>query len=569
MDNTPNLALPYLMPSQAQKHVTHNEALQMLDALVQLSVQDRDLAAPPSSVSAGERWIVASGATGAWAGQHGKIAVAQDGGWIFLSPGTGWLAWVADEAQLVAWDGGKWTTSVASPFQDTLFTLVNEADASKQAKFLLSGITAGQTRTYTLPNLTGALATIGNLSQTFSGATTFSGTFTASGTTVSFGTGTGASTVNLGTGATTSGNTKIVNIGTGGANGSTTNVNIGPTAATAAATVTFSGRVLEVLAASANVTALYAGIGGATADSYNRLSINSPAVLFNHAGASMQATLNKSASGNDAGFIFQTNWSSRALFGTLGDDNFTMKVSPDGSAFFTSLELVRTSGLTRVHNGLELVSQASDPGTPVNGQLWYNHTSGRFQGRKAGRTVTLGDDELPGIEADSGRYVCADTGVGTTPATVAGAANRISLYPFIPKFDFTADRIGANVTTAVASAQGKIVVYESDARGRPSGRITETGTLDFSTAGAKEATVSLAFRKGVQYWLGLRHSSTATVSAWQPDASPNLDLAAIGTTVNKTLQRTLAFATATPAAWGYVASEAASTSAPAIWMRVA
>ena len=36
MENSANLQLPYIMPSQAQKHVTHNEAVRTLDALVQL-----------------------------------------------------------------------------------------------------------------------------------------------------------------------------------------------------------------------------------------------------------------------------------------------------------------------------------------------------------------------------------------------------------------------------------------------------------------------------------------------------------------------------------------------------
>lgn len=33
-DQTNNLALPYILPSQAHKHVTRNEALQRLDAIV-------------------------------------------------------------------------------------------------------------------------------------------------------------------------------------------------------------------------------------------------------------------------------------------------------------------------------------------------------------------------------------------------------------------------------------------------------------------------------------------------------------------------------------------------------
>lgn len=73
-DIFPTLSLPYLLPSQAQKHVTHNEALQLLDVAVQTSVVDRDRAEPPGSPAVGDCHIVAAGASGGWAGQTGKIA---------------------------------------------------------------------------------------------------------------------------------------------------------------------------------------------------------------------------------------------------------------------------------------------------------------------------------------------------------------------------------------------------------------------------------------------------------------------------------------------------------------
>ena len=63
-DATTHLALPYIMAAQAQKHVTHNEALRLLDAMLQLAVLDRDLTAPPANPADGDRHIVASGATG-------------------------------------------------------------------------------------------------------------------------------------------------------------------------------------------------------------------------------------------------------------------------------------------------------------------------------------------------------------------------------------------------------------------------------------------------------------------------------------------------------------------------
>lgn len=108
MDTTANLDLPYIMPSQAQKHVTHNEALELLDAIVQLAVLDRDRSVPPGEPGEAARYIVATDAEGAWEGQDGRIALWRDGGWRFLSPREGWTAWVIGEAVAVRWTGSDW-----------------------------------------------------------------------------------------------------------------------------------------------------------------------------------------------------------------------------------------------------------------------------------------------------------------------------------------------------------------------------------------------------------------------------------------------------------------------------
>lgn len=108
-DATPNLSLPLLLPSQAQKHVTHNEALRLLDILVQMSVLDWVLAAPPGSPIEGDRYIVGPGPTGAWAGQAGQIAVWSSGAWVFLAPLPGWTAWVAAASRVVTWTGSGWS----------------------------------------------------------------------------------------------------------------------------------------------------------------------------------------------------------------------------------------------------------------------------------------------------------------------------------------------------------------------------------------------------------------------------------------------------------------------------
>ncbi|MBN9033345.1 MAG: hypothetical protein BGO05_05700 [Rhizobiales bacterium 63-7] len=106
-EQTENLSLPYILPSQAQKHVTHNEALQRLDAVVQLVVTAA-LSAPPLTPAEGKVYAVTATATGDWAGQEGKLALRQDGAWLFLQPRAGWRAWRADTAAPVLHDGSGW-----------------------------------------------------------------------------------------------------------------------------------------------------------------------------------------------------------------------------------------------------------------------------------------------------------------------------------------------------------------------------------------------------------------------------------------------------------------------------
>ena len=65
---------------------------------------------------------------------------------------------------------------------------------------------------------------------------------------------------------------------------------------------------------------------------------------MNNAGAGIEATVNKNAPANDAAFAFKTGFSTRALIGLLGSDDFSFKVSPDGSAYFDAILVDRTSG---------------------------------------------------------------------------------------------------------------------------------------------------------------------------------------------------------------------------------
>jgi len=108
-DVSPKLSLPYIMPAQAQKHVTHNEALEMLDVISQLTLESVNASSPPGSPVEGQSWGLSAAPTGDWAGEAGKIAAYRGGGWLFLTPGEGWRAWVVDAQELQVMTGGAWT----------------------------------------------------------------------------------------------------------------------------------------------------------------------------------------------------------------------------------------------------------------------------------------------------------------------------------------------------------------------------------------------------------------------------------------------------------------------------
>lgn len=106
MSETAKLGLPLVAPAQAQKHVTVNESLTRLDALVQLSLASVGEVVPPSSPAEGEAHAVGGSATGHWTGQDGNLAIFANGGWVFLAPRSGWQGW--SDGTRVQFDGAGW-----------------------------------------------------------------------------------------------------------------------------------------------------------------------------------------------------------------------------------------------------------------------------------------------------------------------------------------------------------------------------------------------------------------------------------------------------------------------------
>jgi hypothetical protein len=108
MADTASLALPLLAAAQAQKHITHNEALILLDAVAQIAVRAIDQNAPPASPVAGDRYLVGSTPTGAFAGQAAKIAAYDGSAWRFMTPKAGWVMTNTTDSSVSFHDGLAW-----------------------------------------------------------------------------------------------------------------------------------------------------------------------------------------------------------------------------------------------------------------------------------------------------------------------------------------------------------------------------------------------------------------------------------------------------------------------------
>ncbi len=113
-ESTNRFGLPFLAAAQAQKEVTHNEAIALIDLLVNPVVQSIAQVNIPLAPLPGQSWIVGAGATGAWAGNLNKIAGWTLSGWRFVTPVEGMSLWSLSDAATVQFNGTAWAIATLS-----------------------------------------------------------------------------------------------------------------------------------------------------------------------------------------------------------------------------------------------------------------------------------------------------------------------------------------------------------------------------------------------------------------------------------------------------------------------
>lgn len=294
-EQTSNLELPYILSSQALKHITHNEALNRLDALVHLVIQSA-VASPPASPAEGDCWAVADDPEGAWSGKARRIACWQEGGWIFIRPRSGWIGWFAGAARQKIWTGSSWD-NLSDAGEDTVARL---------------GIHA-------------------------------------------------------------------------------------------------------------------------TADTTNRLTVSSPATLFNHDGHGHQMKINKAAEGETASLLLQTDFSGRAELGLAASDDFALKVSADGSSWNTALRTEAGGAVLFPNRPVVRATYGETSLTPADGTLTGFGTLSLEQGGFALGSAVAGGAGNRLVVPVSGMYfisvnACStDTAAATVSVSRNGASALLTL----------------------------------------------------------------------------------------------------------------------------------------------
>jgi hypothetical protein len=204
--------------------------------------------------------------------------------------------------------------------------------------------------------------------------------------------------------------------------------------------------------------------------------------------------------------------------------------------------------------GLDVKSNTGNP-AGFEGAMYYNTSDNKFRCYQKDRWRDCIDYTTPYAPYYvSGEYYNQAVN-GLAKTTIAGAANRMDISPFAPQVDFTVASFAIDVTTSVASSNVRIVVYASNETTKlPSDRLLQSGDLSGATTGMKTYTPGSAFtfEAGKYYWVGVHHSSTATlrginVGALAPLGTPS----AAGTTQNTILRRSsVTYGTSSPDPFG-------------------
>lgn len=114
MNETNRLKLPFLIAGQAQKEFFHNEALQILDTVVQPVVEALPADQPPAAPVHGKAYLVSGSPLGLWEEQAHALASFTEGGWRFVRPFNGMEVKLRATGETLTFAEGAWLVGVVN-----------------------------------------------------------------------------------------------------------------------------------------------------------------------------------------------------------------------------------------------------------------------------------------------------------------------------------------------------------------------------------------------------------------------------------------------------------------------
>lgn len=186
------------------------------------------------------------------------------------------------------------------------------------------------------------------------------------------------------------------------------------------------------------------------------------------------------------------------------------------------------------------------------------------------RLNTISNFASPNAGGYVSGYYYDQSFAGSAAGTRAGAVNRIYLSPFYTNVSLTLDLIGVSVSTAVASSNAQVLIYDADADGWPDNLVFQSGNLDCSAVAYVSEATSFMFESGKTYWVGVHWSSTQTLRGVAVASLRNLGIGSSATVTSYTtaLTRTATFGTP-PDPWTFVSTDlVANIVAPSVRFRI-
>lgn len=175
------------------------------------------------------------------------------------------------------------------------------------------------------------------------------------------------------------------------------------------------------------------------------------------------------------------------------------------------------------------------------------------------------------IPASADDIACCIGGAAAS-GTLAGVADRCDIYQYFCPRAVTVSGMKASISTGVGGANVKLVLYDTDSNGRPTTLLGETSSISAASA----VVVGGAFGGGnvaltaKTYFVGIRHSSTASIDTWDNRAVPRLNAGTASTAARCLFRRAgVTFASGAPNPWVYSAAEINTGSGASLWLTVA